>query len=82
MTHGLSYTYSPEFDTFNKYAKSTSVNLSSKELAYRWQKYQASVTCPNCGNRLSFYQQIQGNKLVCFVCRKVSIAQRNPSVAY
>ena len=81
MTHNFSNAYSQEFEYFNRYSKSISVDLSSKKLAFRWQRSQVSVTCPNCGNRLSFYQQIQGNKLVCFVCRKVSLTQRNPSVA-
>ncbi|MHA1984601.1 MAG: hypothetical protein ACW967_09620 [Candidatus Hodarchaeales archaeon] len=76
-----SYTYFQEQDYYKNHSKISSVVLSTKELAYKFHKSTTSTTCPNCGNALAFYQQIQGNKIVCFVCRKVSLTQKIRSVA-
>ena len=44
-------------------------------IANQWHLEQRQPICPNCGNKLSFYTQVQGKTLVCFVCRKASITR-------
>jgi DNA-directed RNA polymerase subunit M/transcription elongation factor TFIIS len=76
-----SYTYFQEQDYYQNQSKISSVVISTKELAYKFQKSATPITCPNCGNVLAFYQQVQGNKIVCFVCRRVSLTQKVRSAA-
>ena len=76
-----SYTYFNEIEFHKNYSKSELIVATIKNITYKVQKSSRGITCPNCGNALAFYQQLQGNKLVCFVCRKISVTNSIRSVA-
>lgn len=39
-------------------------------------------TCPNCGNTRPLFQHVQNGMIVCFICRKASVNQKNTISAW
>ncbi len=39
-------------------------------------------SCPNCGNTIPIFQHVQNGMIVCFICRKASLSEKNQISAY